>query len=186
LAAEVNLSLQAPASANRGDIVPVMLIADADTTGVDVCTVEVILNWDSEVLRLIGVDTGGAFPWSVSDFLSSPLNSSLPGAPEEDGDAIYTALTIAPAMVDDLGVLVTTFEFEVLVGTQFSDIEIVNSSGMEETSVFLCSPPGMPATLGTVSNTTIKQVPTVTEWGLIIMTAMGMFAGAYAFRRAPA
>lgn len=109
--------------------------------------VEALINWDPSHLELLQVDPPGCASPSffACGFLTNPdgLNdgSGAPNLPNNDGDALYTALTnpapptIIPAAP---GLLVTTFRFRALTETAGTDVYLVDmlSGGISRTRVY--------------------------------------------------
>lgn len=116
-----------------GDTVRIGLYAVADNDGADepFSLIEVVLQWDADVLGLLGVDDNGPYAWWVSGFVD---DSGLDGLNDtfDDGDADYQAW---PDFFGDLpiatteGLLVTTFEFEALAPAEATDVAMIEAFG---------------------------------------------------------
>lgn len=116
---EINLELRAAPEPCLGRELRIELYAVSDS-GEDqsIAAMDVILAWDPAVLRLLGVDTTGPYPyaWLFSGFSNDGgldgLNNTW-----EDGNAKYTALAQlggAPAYATPEGLLVTALRFRKL------------------------------------------------------------------------
>jgi len=86
---------------------------------------DVIITWEPEYMRLLGVDDTGGPDWALSGFILDPywLNEVIPPA---DGDGLYTAWgrVGVPVVAAPEGSLMTTFRFEALRETPLTELRI--------------------------------------------------------------
>ncbi len=120
-------------------------------------SLQAILQWDPEVLTLLGLDNNGPYVWLISDFMD---DSQIDGLNDtfEDGDAFYVGLrnlSSDPVATPD-GLLVTTFQFEAVGAAEGSVLYIPKSSGsITVTAVYDDEIPGWPVT-GTLGSATVS------------------------------
>jgi hypothetical protein len=132
--AEVDLEWQVEnQGAPVGGTVRIDFYAVADNGGANepFVAMDVVVTWNPEFLRLLGVDDSDSpYDWLLSGF---PSDEHLDGLNNtfEDGDAFYTAW----ANFDELpeatpeGLLVTTFQFEALADTEGTNVVIIEAYG---------------------------------------------------------
>ena len=147
-----------------GEILEVDLIARS-SHGAEhsIIGIDAILNWDPGALELLAVDRSHeGHEWLQSGFLPDPDNINEPvvdpagGVPNNDGDAIYTAISQpdSPAVVRETVLVVTTLRFLIV--------------GRGDTTIIAGCPPGPVAVLPDGCGTGCG-----TETGL--MPSLGMF-----------
>ena len=114
-----------------GATVEIGLYAVSDDPEMDqyILAMDVILNWDTQFLELVGVDDNGPYDWLFSGFPVGNvdgLNDTF-----ADGDALYTALGQLGdgAWATPEGLLVTTFQFTALAETPGTTITIPEDAG---------------------------------------------------------
>jgi len=122
-----------------GDSVDLALYAVSDSDEDQLLSVvEVIFTWDATYLELLGLDQDGAVDLASSGFPTSgdcDLNELVP---PEDGDGLYQAWANfgEPVPATPEGTLLTTFQFEALVGTiEPSGVLMLSSNGACRTVV---------------------------------------------------
>jgi len=152
-AAHADIDLQwrpTPQTVAVGDGVDLALYAVSDTAEDQLLSlVEVIFTWDPAYLELLGLDQGGAVSLMYSGFPSSgdcDLNELVP---PEDGDGFYRAWAYFgdPVAATPEGTLLTTFEFEALLGTVGpTDVLMLSSNGACRTVVVDGLIPGLDVT----------------------------------------
>lgn len=134
-------------SLEEEDIVEIDLLAhSSDGSEQAITVIDAIISWDSEILELLGAsDANATFAWFVSGFLGDPDNindgiSDPPeGVPNNDGDALYTALAPpgTPAIAGKDDVVVTTLIFRALQPTPATVVSFIPSLGdFGQTRVF--------------------------------------------------
>lgn len=148
--AEVDLLFDPPMQTifiNVNDMVEINLVAhsaDGSTQAID--AIDMVLDWDPDVLELLGADDANAgYAWFIEGFLNDPddINDGTSdppiGVPANDGDAIYTVLAqidnSATTGPDDL--IIVTIQFRALqtsTGTEVSFTPFLGEFG--ETRVF--------------------------------------------------
>lgn len=148
-----------------GGIVDIGLYAVSDDPEMDqyILAMDIILNWDSDSLELVGVDNNGPYDWLFSGF---PVGD-VDGLNETflDGDALYTALGQlgAGAWATPEGLLVTTFQFSALAETPGTTLTIPEDAG-SYTHTAIWGSPGVDVhgTLGSAMVTIVQPCsPTV-------------------------
>ncbi len=148
--ADVDLLFDPPSQTiflNVNDLVEVNLVAhSADGSPQAINAIDMILDWDPDVLELLGADDANAgYAWFISGFLNDPddINdgTSEPpiGVPMNDGDAIFTALADVdnPATTGPDDLIIVTLQFRALQispGTEVSFTPFLGEYG--ETRVF--------------------------------------------------
>ncbi len=151
--ASVNLEWrQEPAAVHVGDILRIGLYAVSDDpqTSQAIAGLDVIVAWDTTLLRLLGVDDNGPYNWLSSGLpIGDPfgLNEQIPPL---DGDGLYLAqgnFSQIPQATPD-GLLVTTFEFEALASGCGPLVTMLQSAGTPTTHTVVWSGivPGTPVT----------------------------------------
>ncbi len=151
---------------NVGDTVDIQLIAYSDDdTLQSIGAMGVILNWDPNVLELVGNidDEEAPYEWLSSGF---PDDSVFDGLNEtwEDGDAMYQALAQfapdPPAFASPQGLHVTLFRFTALAPADLTTITIPDAMGQYSvTRVFHGFKPGLEVTgeLGVAELTIVPE-----------------------------
>lgn len=131
----------------KDDIIEIDLLAhSSDGSEQAITVVDAIISWDSEILELLGVsDANATFAWFISGFLSDPdnINDGIAdppeGVPDNDGDALYTALAPpgTPAIAGEDDVVVTTLVFRALQPTPATVVSFIPTLGVfGQTRVF--------------------------------------------------
>ncbi len=150
-------------SVTLGDIAEVGLYAVSDSAvNQSLSAADVVFDWDTTYLQLIGLDQTGAAPLLSSSFpLADPygLNEAVP---PQDGDGLYTAFASFSSAVDatPAGTLLTTFRFQTLALTPGTPVDILTSGGNPsiDSRVFDGVTPNTIVT-GTLSGAVIEIVP---------------------------
>ena len=130
-----------------GDLVAVNLVAhSSDGSEQRITIIDAILAWDPAMLELLGVDDSNAgATWLVSGFLNDAdgINQGISeppvGVPDNDGDAIYTALAPpgAPASAGPDDLVVTSIQLRALQPTAATVVSFVPELGeFGQTRVF--------------------------------------------------
>ncbi|MFQ5413966.1 MAG: PEP-CTERM sorting domain-containing protein [Phycisphaerae bacterium] len=158
-----------PQTVGVGDIVEIGLMAISDDDFFQsIGAMEVILNWDTDVLRLIDHVDNGPYEWLMSSF---PDDGVFDGLNDTflDGDALYRALAqfapAPPAFAPPQGLLVTTLRFEAIAPSPLTDIVIPPTAGFfTETIVLDGFIPGLNVTgeLGSAQITVVPEPATLT------------------------
>ncbi len=116
-----------------GETVRIDFYAVADNGGGSepFVSLQAIVVWDPDFLRLLGVDDSDSpYDWMLSGFPSDAhadgLNDTF-----DDGDAYYAALANFGELPEATpeGLLVTTFEFEALAATEGTDVVLLAEYG---------------------------------------------------------
>jgi len=105
----------------------------------------VLVNWDPSVLRLVGNDNNGPYQWMFAGFPDDSAGDGLNNT-FEDGNARFDAWSqlFVRAEATPAGLLVTTLEFEALDASPGTTIGILESYGKWSiTAVFGGSVPGL-------------------------------------------
>ncbi|HUU94733.1 MAG TPA: hypothetical protein VM487_03265 [Phycisphaerae bacterium] len=139
--ANVDLLFDPPAQVVPPDsIVEINLVAASDNDEEAIVgAIDAILIWDPIYLELLGTDdSNGPYDWFKSGFPLNPdgLNEGVEvpwvDVPDNDGDAIYTALARPgdPAMVPPPpGLIVTTIRFQALAETAETTLSFLPEYG---------------------------------------------------------
>ncbi len=140
--AEVDLLFDPPMQTvllSEDDTVEINLVAhSADGTEQMFNALDAILVWDPTVLELLGVDDGNAdVAWFVFGFLNDPdgINEGISdppmGVPDNDGDAIFTALAPpgSPASTGPGDIVITTLLFRALQPTPSTVVQFLPTLG---------------------------------------------------------
>ena len=193
--AEIDLVLQPePQTITVGAQVEIGLFAVSDDgTAQAFCALDVILTWDPASLELREAVDDGPHNWSfVFGFLSDEsldgLNADCgedvfcdpyTGLPFNDGNALFQAASFSEATATVEGLRVATFRFMALDETPTTDVVIEESRGVFWTTKVL--QPGGTDVTGTLGSTTVTikgmTVPTLSEWGVAVMTIVLLAAG---------
>ena len=138
--ADVDLVWQLDSGGAVGQPVRLKLFAIADGAPTEpFVQINVILNWDPNVLQLQGVDdTDAPYAWLLSGFPSDVAMDNL-NESFDDGDALYVAwrnfLSVPEATPE--GLLVTTVEFTALAPASGTEIQMIPVVGQySQTAVF--------------------------------------------------
>lgn len=148
--AEVDLLFDPPMQTvllDENDTFEINLVAhSADGTEQLISALDVIFTWDPTLLELLGVDDGNAdVSWLVSGFLNDPddINDGISdppiGVPNNDGDALFTALAPpgAPAPTGPDDIVITTLLFRALQTTPATVVQFLPTLGdFGQTRVF--------------------------------------------------
>jgi hypothetical protein len=137
---------------------------------------DVLLQWDPQVMELVGLRNDGPYPWLFSQF---PNDSGLDGLNDSfaDGDATYTALSqlSSSAYATSAGLRVTTFEFRALAPATASLLDMPATLGTwSQTRVFGTDYPNQNVT-GSLTGATVTIVPAPPALMLLSMGAAGVF-----------
>lgn len=136
-AAEVDLEwrLEEPVDALvPGSVVRIGLyaVADTPTDGPElVSAMDVLVQWDPDVLVFQGLDDNGPYPWYFSGFYDDGAGDGI-NETFDDGTAYYSAwadLFTGPAQATPDGLLVTTFVFEVASAAPQTQVSIPAAMG---------------------------------------------------------
>lgn len=140
--AEVDLLFDPPMQTvllDEDDTVEINLVAhSADRTEQFITALDAILVWDPTVLELLGVDDSDAdVSWFVFGFLPDPdgINEGISdppiGVPDNDGDAIFTALAPpdSPASTGPDDIVITTLLFRALQPTSATVVQFLPAMG---------------------------------------------------------
>lgn len=116
-----------------------------DLTDQSMAAMDVIINWDNEVMQLTGVNNTGPYVWAFSGF---PDDSGLDGLNNtwDNGVALYSAFAQlgVPAYATPDGLLVTTFQFSTTAQPGFNWLRILTAVGQYSSSrVFDGTVPGL-------------------------------------------
>jgi hypothetical protein len=109
-----------------------LYVVSDDDSDQSIAAMDVILDWDSGLLEMIGIDSSGPYVWM---FLGFPDDSGLGGLNDTfaDGDALLSALSqlgsdnAARATPD--GLLVATIQFVALAGTPLTVLTVPEQRG---------------------------------------------------------
>jgi hypothetical protein len=144
------------------------------------------------LLKVDEVVANGPHSWSfVFGFLSDEFLDGLnadcgkdvfcdpyTGVPFNDGNALYQAASFAEATATVDGLRVATFLFTALDGTPGTDVVIEESLGVFSTTKVLR--PGNINVTGNLAGTTAtivgSPIPTVSEWGVAVLTILLLIA----------
>lgn len=132
---------------DEGDTVEINFVAhSADGTEQLITALDAILFWDPAMLELLGVDGSNAdVAWMVSGFFNDPdgINDGISeppeGVPNNDGDAIFTALASpsTPASTGPDDIVITTILFRALQTTPGTVVQFLPALGdFGQTRVF--------------------------------------------------
>jgi len=93
-----------------------------------VSAMDVIIAWDASHLQLLSAQEDGPHSWSMSGLIP---DSQLDGLNDSllDGDALYTAISFAPAPASPQGLLVANFRFLALTPADATDVWIEHEYG---------------------------------------------------------
>lgn len=122
--------------------------------------VDLIMAWDPDVLKLLGVDNTGAVDLFSSNFPEDPfgLNETIP---PQDGDGLYQALANLGQSVEATpeGTLLTTLQFLAVATTSATEVAMLAQGGSPTTQTVVWDAliPNHPIT-GTLDVTTISIV----------------------------
>ncbi len=175
LAAPVDLALWPDATVDVGETVHVALTATS--TGQDFYVLDAVLEWDPEVLRLVGNEPAIQYdPDACDSWLMSCICWAVDvNATWEDGDAVYTAFAPPwePATADADGLVVTVLVFEA-VAHGSTTIEIIPAAGEWAETDVLTLIDGQPANAtgeyGDGATITVVPAGSIGPW----MQALGL------------
>ncbi len=168
-----------------------------DETDQGFSIVEAVLVWDPSLLALMGHTDDGPYAWSYSGFfndsnrdaLNTPCEGPATCVPDNDGNAWYAAYPAfgePPPLATPEGLLITTFNFQVVNPGAFGRLELVPEyRHYSYTGIQHPDTPGAFVTgnLGPGAVVHTGVVPTVSEWGLGIAALLFLGAGTYVTRR---
>jgi hypothetical protein len=134
----IHLELRPVSSALVGETVEVGLYAVSDDmTEQSIGGIDAIVQWDPDVVELLGRINNGPYSWGLSWF---PDDGQLDGVNDSwtDGDALYQCLRrnapSPPAMATPAGLLVTTFRFVAVGPASAAPVRLVPHAGTYSTT----------------------------------------------------
>ena len=137
-----------------------------DQTNQMVRAVQVILEWDPQYLQLDQANpciNNGPYPWFMSGFFSDSGADGLNNT-WTDGNAYYQAVGnfSSPAYATPVGLLITTFQFHLLMHTLGTELHTPSAAGQYTHTEVYGEQPGQNI-IGTHGGATIK----ILDWGLL-------------------
>ena len=176
----VNLELRLdPSSVSIGDTIGVGLYAVSPDGVDDVFSgLDVVLLWNPAHLELVEAISDGPHAWSF--LFGFPPDSQLDGLNDSflDGNALFQAASFNAATATPDGLLVATLRFVAVGGATSTIITIEETIGQFSMTQVL-QPGGQDVTgdLFGVDITIASAVPTVSEWGLIVLAMLFLTVG---------
>lgn len=178
--AAINLELKPPLQeVQAGEIVQIGLYAVSSTgANEDFSALDVILSWDARYLELVEALDNGPHVWSF--VFGFPPDSGLDGLNDTftDGTAFFQAASFSAATATAAGVLVATLRFVARNGVLDTPVVIESEiGGVSKTAVFEPGGPDVTGELLGAAVTIIGSIPTVSEWGLVVLGLLVLVAG---------
>ncbi|MCK4658611.1 MAG: hypothetical protein KAV82_03730 [Phycisphaerae bacterium] len=171
---DVDLELRvSDEAATIGDMVSLALCVVSDSVeDQPFRAVDLIFSWDTDFLRLLGVDNTGAVSMLFSGLPAIDSYNLNEEVPPQDGDGFYNAMVLgSPAIATPEGTLLTTFQFQALACTLGSEVALEECGGspVGRSRVFHPVTPNL-SILGDLRSATVTIVP---EPGVLVVLAFG-------------